>query len=292
MELNQYTSDIKSEGQVNRRARRQAGVNDTADITENQLPSWSGGFTEESARQLCESSLNASKLWDICDFAIDTLPIVEQCITAILFSDTDIYVYESVELFKLECKLAVQSDPSIASDLGYSSHFSLVNYLLSLTCPMDCSNQGTCSNDVCTCTSGFYGSDCSKSITIIPILTTISEEVYSVQSINSSFSRDVTLYGENFMNTGSLSCHLERLELIDNTFYSTNITLISAATFLTAGSVVCSVPASTPFTGYTISVSNNGVDASSSLVYIVQDTICFECDPSRNICLLNVRRYI
>ncbi|XP_045190136.2 uncharacterized protein LOC123547250 [Mercenaria mercenaria] len=287
-DLELYTQIIEVQ---TRRRRQTENVWDNIDYDpENptgQLPTWptGSGLTEEGAIQTCESALRNHASWDICSVAVDTTSIVSSCVTDMLLSDTDEFVSEYVEDMKLQCKVAVLSDPSIASLLSQTQE-ELVSYLLTLTCLNDCSGRGQCVNDVCQCDAGYLGDDCSGSLDTAPAITSLSENIYSevAGSGLTVISRQVVVYGSGFENSNNLTCHTKQVEVSDTGYRSADIVSSSRGTFLTSGTLLCEVFGSLPLTGLLLSVSNNGVNQSNGVMYIFQDPVCFDCDPDAETC--------
>lgn len=67
---------------------------------------------------------------------------------------------------------------------------------------------------LCTCEQNFYGDDCSISMETIPLLSSLSEEVYSETGAGDvPVTRLVTVYGSGFVNTPTHMCHLTELQV-------------------------------------------------------------------------------
>ena len=79
-------------------------------------------------------------------------------------------------------------------------------------------------------------------------------------------------------------------QLSDNyTVVETPTTSLVPATFLTTGSVQCTLTATSPFSAFRVSVSNNKVDQSTYRHYFVVDEGCLSCDIARMACTQKVK---
>ena len=60
--------------------------------------------------------------------------------------------------------------------------------------------------------TGYHGDDCSVSMVTVPSVTSLSEELYSVTG-DTSVSNTVVVYGNGFVNSATLTCHLATVEV-------------------------------------------------------------------------------
>ena len=74
-----------------------------------------------------------------------------------------------------------------------------------------------------------------------------------------------------------------------SSFQSMNDSVTADAIFLTQDSVLCEVNGSPPFTGLMLSVSNDGQSQSTSLYYVIQDPVCYNCILEDKTCYLQVK---
>ena len=74
----------------------------------------------------------------------------------------------------------------------------------------------------------------------------------------------------------------------NGTYTRTGVITSSKAKSLTFGRVRCSVTGTLPLTGLLISVSNDGKTQSDSLLFIIQDTVCYSCNATEGQCSLQV----
>lgn len=70
-------------------------------------------------------------------------------------------------------------------------------------------------SDICQCDTGYNGDDCSGSADSAPVITSLSEYIYSgtTDSALTVITRQVTVYGSGFENSASLACHLEQAQV-------------------------------------------------------------------------------
>ena len=77
-------------------------------------------------------------------------------------------------------------------------------------------------------------------------------------------------------------------QLTDSGYNRTGTVELQPAVFLTSQSVSCPVTGTLPLSVLLLSVSNNGVNQSGEFMYIIQDPVCYNCDPVAELCTLQV----
>ncbi|KAL4231149.1 hypothetical protein ACF0H5_008732 [Mactra antiquata] len=272
--LDIYIQDTTSS--VGRRKRQIVDIASIIDFDEDNdtaLPDWptQSGFNENLATFLCESGLTGHELYDTCSAAINTSLIIELCVTNVLLTDSSEPVQDSIQTMKTECMMTVMSDPSIAIVMNMTPD-DLVAYVTSFSCVNDCSDNGQCVNDECECNAGYGGEDCSLSIEIAPTVYSISQSLFT-----DDLTQSILIYGEAFISTNTLTCHLT-----DENGQSET----SSAMFLTGGTIQCDATGSLPYSNLQLSISNNGVNQSNSVAVIFYDSVCYVCNETSLTCVM------
>lgn len=65
-------------------------------------------------------------------------------------------------------------------------------------------------SDVCLCDQDFYGEDCSMPVTMAPTIYSTSQSLFTPTSSTSPSTQSATVmvYGEAFISSDSLTCHV------------------------------------------------------------------------------------
>ena len=100
---------------------------------------------------------------------------------------------------------------SVYKNLSYyknSSNGELIppKEMLASICPNDCSNHGNCSNSTCICDEDYTAKDCAISLKGIPNLFNIKKS--GLCDVRRRLCQNVVVYGNGFLDSKSLTCHI------------------------------------------------------------------------------------
>ena len=71
----------------------------------------------------------------------------------------------------------------------------------------------------CECETSYAGADCSLDINEAPVIVSLSQDLYTANNTATSVVyTDTVVLGDLFVNTGSLLCHLEAVEVSPRIF--------------------------------------------------------------------------
>ena len=66
----------------------------------------------------------------------------------------------------------------------------------------------------------YAGADCSLDINQAPVIVSLSQDLYTANNTATSVVyTDTVVLGDLFVNTGSLLCHIENVEVSSNKMY-------------------------------------------------------------------------
>nr|XP_022293366.1 von Willebrand factor D and EGF domain-containing protein-like [Crassostrea virginica] len=228
-------------------------------------------MSENEAFDACNVAFQQSAFYDTClesvsDFTNETL---ENCII-------DLTMTGELRLIQLHLDTA----------LGQCQEFILLNYTLQTEnpnittivvnlCPNNCSNNGLCSEGICTCSPGYGGSDCSFDVSSPPTITQLVGDGVCDKSVDTC--SDVTLYGQYFVENMGTNCYFTREEITGSnsvmsaTSYSVNLeerTLFEGYCSLQYG------PATSWITAFRFNLSNDGTQYSENYTVYVYQSQC------------------
>ncbi|XP_069128899.1 von Willebrand factor D and EGF domain-containing protein-like [Argopecten irradians] len=286
----------------NDRKRRDSSDDDTVylpswpnlaptDDTESEVPDWTGNWTEASAAEACRDYLRASPLIQMCESVLqgfDSEVYVPDCTKDIKATGSTMFMESTLNLLQTACiseAVRLENLTNERTDSGVT----ILEDLLSISCPNNCSNVGTCVNGTCECEAGYDGTDCSESGDIPPYLPQNRNIGMCDLSIN--VCSKLVIAGENFM-PAQLTCKAQRFKLDDGVVEVEGEPVTFSGTYVNSYLAVCSIPASRKRrststdqpTGYKISMSNDGTTFSDEITFIIYNLNCFECNITAMTC--------
>ncbi|CAI9738780.1 Willebrand factor D and EGF domain-containing [Octopus vulgaris] len=244
------------------------------------------GITEDQARGECQTFLSLKKTFSSCE-AVKDLNVgtsVEACVTDIMMTDNLVWRVAMYEDIKAQCENLLKTD----TDNWKTDNISGTSRppdTADAICTDDCNGNGECVKGECVCNGDYTGETCSVKKNIPPRLDGI--EGGNICDVNLPKCQDrIQISGEGFTDKINLTCRFVS-SLESKSFYT-------QGTLLSTQSIYCKVP---PASTYNVSVSNNGISWSNSLVYVLYDSKCFsnctitKCTPKKNICTINKECY-
>ncbi|KAL3863773.1 hypothetical protein ACJMK2_005508 [Sinanodonta woodiana] len=253
--------------------RRRAIIDPTGTIDYNPSytaveSSWptASGITEQQATKMCMDALsNTSYVKEYnCTIPQQTL---SGCIDDIKLTGSDEFIPTAIQDLQKVCyttAIRQASDPLMVANL------------ISMNCLNSCSGHGQCLNGTCLCDTGYMASDCSLGINTPPTIERLLTQ--QCTSTTAGLCDTTVVFGDQFVNTQSLTCHEEELEISDTGIKRSGRITKSNATFETFNIVTCPVKGTLPLYAALISVSNNGVNSGAPQLYIISNPLCYTCD--------------
>ncbi|XP_050407264.1 deleted in malignant brain tumors 1 protein [Patella vulgata] len=258
---------------------------------------WTGNWTEETATVFCTRLLTATPIIEFCKREVKTVDIdlaLETCIADIKLTGTTIFAKSPVSSAQLQCVGEAYLDPML--QVEEANKTSVLRQVVTLDCPNNCSEQGTCNNGTCVCYSNYIGSGCEFDLRDEPLAEELDFE--GLCDIRTEECDDIGVIGGSFIQTTDSTCRITPYQLAANgTTTSTLEPVVNDASIESVGKVICELPyytsyrqrrsaghiPQTPsiqdtFTAYTISVSNDGQHYSNALSVVYFDSRCMDCD--------------
>lgn len=232
------------------------------------------GITQADAETHCNTAIRTADFIQPClDNNIleeaDLVTAVEGCLEDIKATDElqNDFLEQTLEALRTQCSLAAAS----------GTDTTLVENILTVTCPNGCSGQGDCSNGTCTCNAGFRGEDCSIDLAVPP--ETSGLVMNNCIQTQTSGCETVVVEGDNFVD-GAV-CHYDVVKLNESGTFKIGKLQQVAAQVDSFERVTCDVTGvgRLPEVTVLVSVSNNGMVTSQSeqYLYIAHNPICLDC---------------
>ncbi|KAL5006713.1 hypothetical protein ScPMuIL_015519 [Solemya velum] len=226
--IKSYSSRRRREAyqkELHRRYRRSLG---TLSQLNNEVPNeaTSGNWTEATSEEYCRNYLDANIAYSMCkeNVDIDIDGAIVNCGQDIMLTGTTGWSLAALEAAVGSCRNAVEmnntitnsSDSTNASTVGeviFPDENPILDTILSY-CPYNCSSNGACINGTCVCYDGFGAGDCSINLKQPPDVYDIYNE--SLCDMLEADCTDISLYGEEFIDSQNLTCHLTCQQVYPN----------------------------------------------------------------------------
>ncbi|XP_056011980.1 von Willebrand factor D and EGF domain-containing protein-like isoform X2 [Ostrea edulis] len=253
-----------------------------------QVPGWTNGWTESSARTFCVDSFNNDVAINTCGTManVSSTSYVESCVADIQLSGNTTYLLDSLNTLKGVCSMEVMHNEVYYVEKSGNGK-TLVDVIMSLLCPQNCSGNGNCASGICECYGGFIGSDCSTrtssppEIFILPFQGLCHTGSGSCQNINMIGY----FHSENIWT--KLSCFTISS---DGTVTNTTISTIQA-TYRHFNLISIELPMTTnnaeneAARGCNISLSYDGISFSNHQTFLMYDKQQYNCDLENLTCI-------
>ncbi|XP_059159142.1 uncharacterized protein LOC131943152 [Physella acuta] len=239
------------------------------------------GFTYKAVTVLAEGILESDNIALTCkDISAVRMYAVKESLIYDMF-ETGQYIWSkaAVQSIQTQCEIELERNTSLwegdpkAPPTSYTSLF----------CIAECGATGTCTQGVCSCNSGYGGSDCF-------VETNLPPNLFGLANGGLCDTRDeecstVVLYVNNTVNVPELACYVTKLMSNASGTYnllgSLSALTKSNATFLTVNEVQCSLPEAGTFQ---VQIATNENSLSAPAFVIVYDSQCMDCFTSNTTC--------
>ncbi|XP_070556412.1 von Willebrand factor D and EGF domain-containing protein-like [Ptychodera flava] len=183
-----------------------------------EVPSWPtpSGVTQTDARDECTRQIKNSTVGLSCSNALDDSEVdeyIEACVIDIQVLDDLSQAKLSRDLLTAQCEEVLTKNSTFWDESGGSNAtVGPSRSILGVICPSDCSGHGNCVDGTCTCFEGFGGTDCSTNLNEAP-------QIYRsgvgglCDSSEESCADHVSIYGDNFVESEDLTCHVTPVEV-------------------------------------------------------------------------------
>ncbi|KAK3607800.1 hypothetical protein CHS0354_031301 [Potamilus streckersoni] len=271
-------------------------------------------YTENSASIECWSFLNSSKLFQKCSEIpdIDPSSFASTCAKDAIITSTMNWASTHLDSAQKSCLYQVIVNQPLPNHLleelnatvnqttgvgssnqtrkgtyRYTADFK--NEVEQLACPMDCSGHGNCSKGKCVCEGSFGDVDCSVDLRVPPMVYGIPER--GVCDLQRKECENVSVLGDNFVESGKLSCRLTLFKIkLNGTILQDPTPTIDEGRKISFAEVTCKIrdvrsKRSVQFSDdldtaaivYGVAVSNNRKNFSQESSLLLYDSLCLDC---------------
>ncbi|KAK6194475.1 hypothetical protein SNE40_000103 [Patella caerulea] len=247
---------------------------------------WKNGWTLESTEKFCNELFNTSSMVSLCkDLSlVDVYSAKVACVMDIQLTGNNTFSLAAMSSIRSQCIHELNSNETffVPSIPGQPPIYDLIS---AVTCPGECTQQGSCIDGICECVDGFGGVDCSVDIRTKPLLVKLHNDGLCDLKIDNC--TEVTAFGETFVQTPKTSCKATYFEQKETGEMEISVGVATKPYLESISEAVCQVPErpaqSKPnsyefVTGYMISFTNDGSTYSKPNYMAIYHSDCQQCD--------------
>ncbi|XP_078323139.1 von Willebrand factor D and EGF domain-containing protein-like [Crassostrea virginica] len=210
---------------------------------------------------------------------------IADCFADIQLTNSTFWAPLSREGLKTRCLKEISQNNTLQNTVE-NNGVSVVDNILSITCPFECNERGTCRNGTCICYDDYGAADCSINLNDPPIVNGVNLD--SGGLCDTRHCSEFIVEGDLFLDRSTLTCRMQRFEIEYHGQLTYLETVDVEADHNSISDVICPFPkhqegrSADPFfvSGYKIAMSNNGIKFSEShFVYILDST----CQDTMNV---------
>ncbi|CAC5402536.1 unnamed protein product [Mytilus coruscus] len=257
-----------------------------------ETPVFRNGWTEEEANQTCyeriENGIPTDLFGEVTGLSISDY--IESCILDIKLTADTSFVQDTVGAMQTYTIMEVLRNETMAKTKTENGSQTMLEYVTSLLCPNNCSNNGNCTSGSCTCIDGYIGEDCSKDMTVPPANTTLPTN--GLCSTRNRACERTNIYG--FFPSKNVWCNKTHFQINgDSITYADTVTVkaeyrnsFMVSVDLKGNRRKRSTMNPVMAEGYELRLSNNGIEFGDAVNIIIYDEDCFDCNASFISCVV------
>jgi len=256
--------------------------------TDATFPTQSG-LTEQNATDYCRNTLKTSSAYDSCSGKFDEVKVLQGCIEDVKFTDTLAGAGTYRAMMESVCTTFLFVEWNVTS-AEQAESIPAVKSVTDNMCPNACTERGTCSDGVCSCSAGYVGPDCGiESNTPAVLLSLYRGGLCNLQDRECAHTNTIV---SNVYDSPQLTCKYTRFHLTNSSVPTTTVQMQGLLN--TVGEVRCPSPnedvtdGRRQSYGYRLSVSNDKALYSNELSLTVYDSGCLTCVENATSCQLVV----
>lgn len=265
---------------------------DVFNYTQIPKPEFRGNWTEEKANKTCFDRLKNAIPPEISDDVptFSEEEYIQSCILDIKMTATDDFLDDTVNAVQTKTVVELSRNETLSLFKTDNKTESVLDFITSLLCPKNCSNNGNCQSGKCDCFEGFIKDDCSQKQPSTP--TSISLPANGVCDTSSRGCKRTNVIGNFFSK--DVWCKRKHFEVYNKTKkYTGNDDTIKAdyrndylvsVSLVPLGRKKRSSSEKPMAEGYDLQFSNNGAEYGDPVSMLIFDQQCYDCDFTSNTC--------
>ncbi|XP_052073689.1 von Willebrand factor D and EGF domain-containing protein-like isoform X2 [Mytilus californianus] len=256
-------------------------------------PEFQNGWTQEEANRTCteniQNALPAELLANVAGLTNEDY--IKSCIEDIKLTADTTFVQDTVGAMQTYTLMEVSRNETLALTEINNGSQSILEYVTSLLCANNCSENGNCTSSVCSCYEGYIGDDCSISTSVAP--SNISLPLNGLCGTRTRACAKTNIIGT--FPSPDVWCKRRHFQILnDSMVYTSNADVVKAeyrnafmvSVDLQSSRRKRSLPEVLDAEGYELSLSNDGIHFGESVNIIIYDEECSSCNATSVICVV------
>ncbi|CAG2226669.1 unnamed protein product [Mytilus edulis] len=253
------------------------------------------GWTEEDANLTCTKRIKKSLPSELPDIpGLSDYDYIQSCIMDIKFTAGTDFVQDTVGAAQTKTIMELSRNETLSlTDLETDDGSqTILDYVTSLLCPNNCTENGNCTSGVCSCNDGYIGDhDCSEEMSKPPL--NISLPANGLCGTRTRACKRTNIYGT--FKSKTIWCRRRHFRILDGLHeYTSDYETIKAdyrnlfmiSVNLESPRRKRSTDDAVMADGFELSLSNDGKQFGNSVNIFIFDEQCFKCDTKSKKCYL------
>ncbi|XP_063420083.1 von Willebrand factor D and EGF domain-containing protein-like [Mytilus trossulus] len=267
---------------------------DALNISVNTVePKFQNGWTQEEANKTCtekiQNAIPAELLTNVNGLSNEDY--IKSCIEDIKLTADTTFVQDTVGAMQTYTLMEVSRNETLALTEVNNGSQSILEYVTSLLCANNCSENGNCTSSVCSCYEGYIGDDCSISTSVAP--SNISLPLNGLCGTRTRLCAKTNIIGT--FPSSDVWCKRRHFQILNDAMIYTSSADVLKAEYRNAFMVSVdlqssrrkrSLPEVPAAEGYELSLSNDGIHFGESVNIIIYDEECSSCNATSISCVV------
>lgn len=238
-------------------------------------------WTKDEAKSFCINYMNESAGYKACLGVPNVTPenAIADCVADIQLTNTTSWAIASREGLKALCFKELSQNNTFQNETE-NDGVSVMESILSVSCPSECHQRGICENGTCICNEDYGAADCSINLRDPPVVNGVNLD--SGGLCDKLHCSEAVVEGDLFLDRTTLTCKMQRFNIPYQGNHIFLETVKVEAQHNSISDVICPFPklrkkrstTTTFISGFKIAVSNDGKAFSPSHFMYILDSTC------------------